>query len=903
MGKETWEPHIHGRDEDMKQIIELLLGDAPTAKKFDVIPIVGMGGIGKTTLAQHIYDHDKVEKHFNMKAWVCVSVDFDILGTTKAILESFTHRPCDLGKLNEVQVQLRDTLAEKKFLLVLDDVWHYGHDGWNSLRLPFGAGAPGSKIIVTTREGVVAKQMGMDEYLNLKKLSYDDCWLIFYHHAFENRNIMECPELVSIGKKIVEHRCGGLPLAARALGSLLQCKQEEHEWKEILNSNIWNEESGILSALKLSYLHLPSHLKRCFSYCAIIPKDYEFKDEELVLLWMAESLIEQPKVGDEMEDLGRKYFHELVSRSFFQPSSGNKSKFIMHDLINDLAQDVAGDKCFRLENNLEDGRHDRISEKARHSSYVASNYEGIKKFKVFDDAKCLRTFLEFLPQQQFHYVTRYLIHDLLPKLKCLRELRLCGIGIIELPDSIGDLKHLRYLDVSGSRITRLPDTAVTLYNLQVLFLKFCLQLQKLPLNMGRLVNLRHFDMTGVDIPSSEEMSLHIGSKYCISLPPLGQLPLLKDLYIEGMSAIKRLGCELYGQQCGAKPFPSLERLSFKFMPEWEDWSAFENEGVQPFSHLSKFYLVNAGYMLRSAIIPHYRGVRYHLKEYSNHPPENARELFNHRHASLGNRVNGTFTSAYDKIVKELCEIYNLDLDKAKVKNRLKTIKEHFAECYDLFKHTSGFAWSPVTRMFTLEPEVWEALIEVKPYVEKWKCTPIGNYEKLVEIYGKDRETGVGAEIAKKRVRLWANSSNNDHVDRIEVIDELVHQNEANLESFNLVDEDIVVLSPESGTSSKAKKRRLSNDGERDVDILKTTLQDIASATREGNAFMEKCQGCFPRGELHKALEEIRIVPHLFTEAYLFLTKKYERMMQFFGCPVEYRKETLESMMYDPKNRW
>ncbi|CAL5379160.1 unnamed protein product [Camellia sinensis] len=192
---------------------------------------------------------------------------------------------------------------------------------------------------------------------------------------------------------------------------------------------------------------------------------------------------------------------------------------------------------------------------------------------------------------------------------------------------------------------------------------------------------------------------------------------------------------------------------------------------------------------------------------------------------------------------------------------------------------------------------------VKPYVEKWKCTPIDNYEKLAEIYGKDRETGVGAEIAKERVRLWANSSNNDHVDRIEVIDELVHQNEANLESFNLVDEDIVVLSPESGTSSKAKKRRLSNNGERDVDILKTTLQDIISATREGNAFMEKSQGCFPRGELHKALEEIRIVQHLFTEAYLFLTKKFERMTQFFGCPVKYRKETLESMMYDPENRW
>ncbi|CAL5379066.1 unnamed protein product [Camellia sinensis] len=709
------EPQIHGRAEDIKQIIELLLGDAPTGKNFDVIPIVGMGGIGKTTLAQHIYNDHRLENHFNLKAWVCVSDDFEVMRITKAILESFTDGSCNLSNLNEVQVRLSRTLAGKKFLLVLDDVWDYGRDGWNLLRLPFGAGAPGSKIIVTTRDRGVAKQMGMDKYHNLHNLSYDDCWLIFVQHAFENREITECPELVSIGKKIVENRCRGLPLAARALGSLLCCKQKEHEWKEILNSNIWNEESGILTALKLSYLHLPVHLKRCFSYCAIIPKDYKFMEKELVLLWMAEGLIEQPKGGDRMEDLGRKYFHELVSRSFFQPSSCNKSQFIMHDLINDLAQDVAGDKCFRLENNLEGGRQDKISDKARHASYVASYRDGIKKFKAFDDAKCLRTFLEFLRPQQFHYVTRYLIHDLLPKLKCLREVCLCGIAIIELPDSIGDLKHLRYLDVSGSGITRLPDTVVTLYNLQVLFLRFCHQLQKLPLNMGRLVNLRHFDMTGVHIPSSEKISLHIGklinlqtlsnfmvgkdcgrkigelknlshirgaihisrlenvsgvkdareanlmskeelkelslewdeshssrkdivernvldamrpfklleqltisgyhstkfpnwvgdvsfskmvfmrlegSKCCTSLPPLGQLPLLKDLYIEGMSAIKHLGCEFYGQQCGAKPFPSLERLSFEFMPEWEDWSAFETEGVQPFGHLSELSIID-----------------------------------------------------------------------------------------------------------------------------------------------------------------------------------------------------------------------------------------------------------------------------------------------------------------------
>ncbi|CAL5379418.1 unnamed protein product [Camellia sinensis] len=707
------EPHIHGRDEDMKQIIELLLGDAPTAKRFDVIPIVGMGGIGKTTLAQHIYNHDRVENHFNLKAWVCVSDDFEVMRITRAILESFTHSSFNFSNLNEVQVQLSKRLAGEKFLLVLDDVWDYGRDGWNLLQSPFRAGALGSKIIVTTRDRGVAKQMGMDKYHNLQNLSYGDCWLIFSQHAFQNRNIEEYQELESIGKKIVENRCRGLPLAARALGSLLCCKQEEHEWKEILNNNIWNEESGILTALKLSYLHLPVHLKRCFSYCAIIPKDYEFMEEELVLLWMAEGLIEEPNGGDQMEYLGRKYFHELVSRSFFQPSSGNKSQFIMHDLINDLAQDVAGNKCFRLENYLEYGRHNKISKKARHSSYVGSQYDGIKKFKVFDDAKCLRTFLQFFPPST--YTSRYLFHDLLPKLKCLRELRLHCYHMDELPNSIGNLKHLRYLDVSHSNIQKLPESVVTLYNLQVLFLKFCGLLRKLPLNMGRLVNLCHFDMTGVDISSSEKMSLHIGkltnlqtlsnfivgkdcgrkigelknlshirgaihisrmenvsgvkdamdanlmskeelkelslewdeshrslndivernvldvmrpfkllerltisgyggtkfpnwvgdvsfskmvfmrlkgSKCCRSLPPLGQLPLLKDLYIGGMSAIERLGCEFYGQQCGAKPFPSLERLSFEFMPEWEDWSAFETEGVQPFRHLSELSIIN-----------------------------------------------------------------------------------------------------------------------------------------------------------------------------------------------------------------------------------------------------------------------------------------------------------------------
>ncbi|CAL5381144.1 unnamed protein product [Camellia sinensis] len=708
------DPFVCGRDEDKKRIVELL---TLTQNKVDVIPITGMGGIGKTTLAQLIYNDDGVKNPFDLKAWVCVSDKFDVKTITKAILESFTRQPCDLTKLTALQSTLEVMLAGKKFLLVLDDVWNHRDEEWSSLQSPLRAGAHGSKIIVTTRIAAVAEKVMTIKYHNLPSLSPDVCWLIFSRLAFKNINISEHPELESIGRQIVA-KCGGLPLAARALGGLLRREQNVHEWKMVLTSNIWDkpyEGSHILPALKLSYHHLPSHLKRCFGYCAIVPKDYEFGEEELVLLWMAEGLIEHPEGGEQIEDVGRRYFHELVSRSFFQSSRHNKLLFIMHDLINDLAQAVAGDICFRLENNLEGGKQNKISDKARHSSYVGSEYEGIRKFKAFDDARCLRTFLEFLPSRVFNYKTRYLFLDLLPVLKCLRELRLCCSWINEIPDSIGDLKHLRYLDVSHSRIWKLPDSVVTLYNLQVLFLKFCELLEKLPQNMGRLVNLRHFDMTGVHIPSSEEMSLHIGklinlqtlsnfmvgkdcgrkigelknlshirgaihisrmenvsgvkdavdanlmskeelkelslewdeshsshndiverdvldamkpfkllerltiggysstkfpnwvgdvsfskmtfvqlkgSKCCTSLPPLGQLPLLKDLYIEAMSAIKQLGCEFYGKQHSAKPFPFLETLSFVDMPEWEVWSAFEIEGVQPYHRLIELSIIN-----------------------------------------------------------------------------------------------------------------------------------------------------------------------------------------------------------------------------------------------------------------------------------------------------------------------
>ncbi|CAL5382851.1 unnamed protein product [Camellia sinensis] len=717
------EPRVYGREHDQSKIIELLVrGDESSHSNVDVIPIVGMGGIGKTTLAQMVYNDETVKEHFDLKAWACVSDNFDILRITKAIYDSVTSQTCSFSNLDQAQVQLQKALAGRKFLIVLDDVWNKNHSDWNLLKKPFSDGAQGSKVMVTTRYRDVARMMGAVELHDIELLSAEDCWSLFAQHAFENRSIDANPNLVSIGKKIAE-KCKGLPLAARTLGGLLLGKEQDKEWEDVLHSKIWDlpQESDILPALRLSYHHLPSHLKQCFAYCSIIPNDYEFEEEELVFLWMAEGFIQKQR-KKQMEDVGGEYFQELLSRSFFQPSStGKRSKFVMHDLINDLAQVVARDTCFRLDDKLKDQEQYINLKKVRHSSYMQEYYEGMKKFEIFDRAMHLRTFLPFDLQNISNYsVASNVPLNLLPKLRCLRVLNMSRYYIREVPNSVGDLKHLRYLNFSSTLIEELPESLSSLYNLQTLMLRECRNLKRLPTNLGNLTDLRHLDTTGAH--SLEEIPLGIGklaslqtlsnfivtknnghqlrelgnliylrgklclsglqnvvvpldareanlndkmgldvlsmewSIYwddsrggrvetkvlnmlqphknlkelhikgylgtgfpiwigdplfsnmadlsldncgnCASLPPLGQLPSLKKLYIKGMRVLKHVGCEFYGQG-GVQPFLLLESLSFENMPEWEDWYTFgDHMEVQPFTSVKYLSIIECPKLLK-----------------------------------------------------------------------------------------------------------------------------------------------------------------------------------------------------------------------------------------------------------------------------------------------------------------
>eukprot|EP00267_Zea_mays_P041624 XP_020393536.1 putative disease resistance protein At3g14460 [Zea mays] len=332
---------------------------------------VGVGGIGKTALAQHVYSNARITESFDVRMWICVTSLLDELRITKEMLESASSsrfRHGGIANFNRLQVALKARLASKRFLLALDDVWNSDNktiaieqENWQKLLAPLKDGAKGSKILLTTRSSIVAEMLQSSSIINLETLQVNDCWSLIKTYVFDETKHTIDSKLENIGRKIAE-TLSGLPLAAKVVAGHLKRNNSVDEWKQVLQRNaVWEE---IMPILRTSYDNLPPQLKQCFAYCSIFPRNWEFEAEQLILLWLAQGFV-HPDGCRRLEDIGKEYINDLCNKSFFTIQKKEfVSYYVMPPVIYELAKSVAAEECFRIGGD----ERTRIPSSVRHLS-------------------------------------------------------------------------------------------------------------------------------------------------------------------------------------------------------------------------------------------------------------------------------------------------------------------------------------------------------------------------------------------------------------------------------------------------------------------------------------------------------------------------------------------------------
>ncbi|KAL6658410.1 hypothetical protein ACP70R_003996 [Stipagrostis hirtigluma subsp. patula] len=537
-------------EEDTRNLVELLTKEDKTINGYNkimVFAIVGVGGIGKTTLAQKIFNNDIIKKEFKKKLWLSVNKDFnknDLL--RRAIIEAGGDQQKDRNTMTALVQTLKETFKGHKALLVMDDVWD--HRAWEDvLKTPLANSlAPGSRVLVTTRHDAVARgMMAMEPYHRVDKLEPEDAWSLLRMQVVRNGNDEPHIEMLKdIGMRIIAN-CDCLPLAVRAMGGLLrQKKTRRGEWENVLKDFIWSASEmpeELNHAIYLSYHDLQPSLKTCFLHFSLLPKRIYFV-EVIVGMWISEGII-HGHPSDDLEELGRKYYDELIERNLIEPNGNYLDQWVcnMHDVVRSFAHYVARDEALVAQNG-EIGILSKLNRQNLIRLSLEANGSDDLEWSSLQEHISLRTLI-LVGQVKFK------LGDSLACFSSLRTLHIEDAEIDPLTESLYHLKHLRYLSIQNTDTSILPENIGKMKFLQYISLLGCESLTKLPDCIGKLQQLRHLTLTGTSInnvPRGFDGLINMRKLYGFpaqmdgdwcSLEELGPLSQLIELRISGLENV------------------------------------------------------------------------------------------------------------------------------------------------------------------------------------------------------------------------------------------------------------------------------------------------------------------------------------------------------------------------------